>query len=142
MANISNTPSSFSPPEQSCEVGWDERVSDPIVVLRPGLLCIHQHQMARSSVSISNVYSFACCLYTDYLAMNLEVPNGDTLSCLVHPGENLGDHQPFPGEEMPQFITSPTPGALSCKQLLVRRGLALLLAVAILVLGILIHLLL
>ncbi|XP_070801018.1 multidrug and toxin extrusion protein 2-like [Pituophis catenifer annectens] len=78
----------------------------------------------------------------DYLAMNLEVPNGDTLSCLVHPGENLGDHQPFPGEEMPQFITSPTPGALSCKQLLLRRGLALLLAVAILVLGVLIHLLL
>ncbi|XP_070591516.1 multidrug and toxin extrusion protein 1 [Erythrolamprus reginae] len=77
----------------------------------------------------------------DYLAMNLEVPNGDTLNCLVHPGENLEDYQPFPGEEMPQFITSPMPGALSCKQLLLRRGLALLLAVAILILGLLVHLL-
>ncbi|XP_013913539.1 PREDICTED: multidrug and toxin extrusion protein 2-like [Thamnophis sirtalis] len=78
----------------------------------------------------------------DYLAMNLEVPNGDTLSCLGSPDENLGDHQPFPGDEMPQFIVSPTPGTLSCKQLLLRRGLALLLAIAILVLGVVIHLLL
>ncbi|XP_039218187.1 multidrug and toxin extrusion protein 2-like isoform X2 [Crotalus tigris] len=79
---------------------------------------------------------------SDYLVMNLEVPNGDTLSCLVHQGENLADHQPIPSEQMPPFMVSPMPGALSCRHLVFRRGLALLLAVAILILGIVIHLLL
>uniref|UniRef100_A0A670YIP9 Multidrug and toxin extrusion protein n=1 Tax=Pseudonaja textilis TaxID=8673 RepID=A0A670YIP9_PSETE len=113
-----------------------------VVVLRMNWKKAAEEVKSLSSVSISNVYLFACGLHTDYLAMNLEVPNGDTPSCFVHPGENLGDHQPLPSEEVPQFIASPTPGALSRKQLLIRRGLALLLAVAILLLGVVIHLLL
>ncbi|XP_007443533.1 multidrug and toxin extrusion protein 2-like [Python bivittatus] len=78
----------------------------------------------------------------DYLVGELELPNGDALSSLVHLGEGVGGQQLVPSEEMPHFIVSAAPGALSCKELLFWRGLALLLAVTILIAGVLIHLLL
>ncbi|XP_063151988.1 multidrug and toxin extrusion protein 1 isoform X2 [Candoia aspera] len=78
----------------------------------------------------------------DYLAMEFEVPNGDALGSLVHRGEGMGEQQIVPCEGVPPFLISPTLGPLSCKELLLWRGLALLSAVAILTAGVLIHFLL
>lgn len=70
--------------------------------------------------------------------METEVPNGDALSGMDHVMEHPPQDQLIPPEE----LTSSRVEVLSGKQLLLHRGLAVALAVAVLVAGVLIRLLL
>ncbi|XP_034994809.2 multidrug and toxin extrusion protein 2 [Zootoca vivipara] len=73
-----------------------------------------------------------------YLTMETEVPNGDALGAMDHVIEHPPQDQLIPPEE----FTSSRVEVLSGRQLLLHRGLALALAIAVLVAGVLIRLLL
>ncbi|XP_066492562.1 multidrug and toxin extrusion protein 2-like [Tiliqua scincoides] len=76
-----------------------------------------------------------------YLTMEMEVPNGDMPSNPVHGTENQTALQFIPPEEPSPNVTSSSGVVLSSKELLFRRGLALAGAIAILVAGVMIRLL-
>nr|XP_056721001.1 multidrug and toxin extrusion protein 1 [Euleptes europaea] len=77
-----------------------------------------------------------------YLTMKAEIPNGEAMSEVAHGSANQPEQQLIEAEEPPLCDVSPPVGILSGKELLFRRGLALVAAVAVLLVGVLIRLLL
>ncbi|XP_060114960.1 multidrug and toxin extrusion protein 2-like [Heteronotia binoei] len=77
-----------------------------------------------------------------YLTLEAEVPNGEAISEAAHGSLNQPQQQLIEAEEPPLSDISPRGGILSGKELFFRRGQALVAAIAILVVGVLIRLLL
>ncbi|XP_054857522.1 multidrug and toxin extrusion protein 1 [Eublepharis macularius] len=77
-----------------------------------------------------------------YLTMDTEVPNGQAVSEVAHGSPNQPEEQLIEAEELPPRNVSPPGDVLSAKELLFRRGLTLVAAIAVLLAGILIRLLL
>ncbi|XP_042298295.1 multidrug and toxin extrusion protein 1 [Sceloporus undulatus] len=77
-----------------------------------------------------------------YLATETGVSNGVAFISLGQESSARPEHQLLPPEDPPAVVISPRTDALTGKELVVRRGLALALAVSVLIFGILLRLLL
>ncbi|KAJ6657325.1 hypothetical protein lerEdw1_002692 [Lerista edwardsae] len=93
------------------------------------------------SLVVRHLGRLLSCEDTVYLAMETEVPNGSTPSNSVHGTENQTALQLIPPEEPSPYVASSSGVVLSGKELLFRRGLVLVGAMAILLAGVLIRLL-